>query len=92
MIRPRQPDPSNQIQEPEQPCTADVFFSRFYIALSIIVFTSLCATACSKQAWYTGVQASQERECINEQDSAYDECRRSTSQSYDEYQNERVRF
>jgi hypothetical protein len=56
------------------------------------IFLAATLTACSKQAWYQGVQSSQERECINEQGSAYDECRRSTAQPYDVYQKERVRF
>ena len=53
---------------------------------------TLSLTSCSNQAWYQGVQSSQERECVNEQGSAYDECIRSTTQPYDDYQKERVRF
>jgi len=62
------------------------------IGYALVMFMAVFLAACSKQAWYQGVQSSQERECINEQGSAYDECRRSTTQPYDEYQKERVRF
>jgi len=62
------------------------------LVMFLAVFLASTLSACSKQAWYQGVQSSQERECINEQGSAYDECRRSTAQPYDEYQKERVRF
>lgn len=61
-------------------------------ALFLVVVTAVFLSACSNQAWYQGVQSSQERECINEQGNAYEECRRSTAQPYDEYQKERVRF
>jgi hypothetical protein len=63
-----------------------------FIGPALVMFLAIFLSACSKQAWYQGVQSSQERECINEQGSAYDECRRSTAQPYDEYQKERVRF
>ena len=58
----------------------------------MLTLSCLFMTACSKQAWYQGVQDSQTRECINEQNADNDECRRSTSQTYDEYQKERVKF
>jgi hypothetical protein len=80
----------------KHPCSrparpALVFFSPGP-AMLLAVFMAATLSSCSNQAWYQGVQSSQERECINEQGSAYDECKRSTTQPYDEYQKERVRF
>jgi hypothetical protein len=76
----------------KHPCSAPARLALVFINPALIAFLAVFMSACSNQTWYQGVQSSQERECINEQGSAYDECKRSTSQPYDEYQKERVRF
>jgi hypothetical protein len=66
--------------------TAQINFARF-ILLAFLLTPALAA--CSKQAWYQGVQASHETSCMQEPSSQYEECMKQSDDSYNEYEKKR---
>ena len=54
----------------------------------IFIFT-LGLNACSKQAWYQGMQSAQTAKCMEEPVSEYDDCNQQSDEIYQDYERNR---
>lgn len=56
-----------------------------YAHFLIIILLSL--SACSTDAWYKGMQSSEQIKCLDVPPSEYEDCMKHANDSYGEYQN-----